>query len=180
MNRLALAALAASTLLLGCDPQPNVYKVAIDTSPLNSLPAECYASGSTPPTTVTTTNVVDEQTWTWWPGVDKTSYLQVGSLSGYNLASAADIAIGDTIQGEDKTFTATRIVASTTGTADTNTQTVKITLKDAPGATIQGTMFLRSEHTCSPSQCSRRTCEVTMNFVGRRLSVQQSATYLQQ
>lgn len=173
---------AVALLFVGCgDPQPNVYKIAIDTTPLRSLAGSCYEEGAAPEWNGTVTNIVTEQTWEWWPGLEGNSYLQIGDTGGFNLGDAEDVSINGTIVGQGKTFTATRVTEWTFGEFDdTHTETVTVSLKNDPGGVVEGTLTLSSQHTCSPADCGVYSCEVSLPFVGRRLDLEQNSFVVSQ
>lgn len=182
--------------------QPRIYKVAIDTTALASAPASCYR-GNNPPAVAVTTNQLAESQWVFWDGEsgqNGATYLDVGTVA-FPLGSAAPIAIGGIIRGEPnaKEFTTSRSIAcqnalvsagSTSGSLTCSTQadgtvtqvTQNAVVKfDTLGATATGTITLTSNYVCNGSACGNTplytNCSLTLNFVGRKIEVQQTSNY---
>ena len=162
--------------------QPRVYKVAVNPSALNALPASCFRTGSTSTDTTTFTNAFVDMEWSLWDGPADKQYLDVGTNLVFALGQANAIKIcsgaGDSlpclIEGGPKAFTVSRVaVKNSVSPAETDTRTVTITFDDTPGATAKGTANLKSTYTCSG--CNQPSCEVNLPFVARRIDAQ--ATY---
>jgi hypothetical protein len=172
-------AVAVTSGLLGCGgSQPSIYRVAIDRLTAANLPAACYRTGQAPTTIPDkTTNMVDEEQWVYWDGIEDQAYLDIGTI-GYGLgqAHAIDIA-GDSIQGgkqEDQyVFKAERVETDSATEIYTTSATYTIdTLSD----TLEGTLALRSA--CVGTDCAGTpTCEVSLKFVGRKIKTDQLSLY---
>jgi hypothetical protein len=152
--------------LLGCGEQPKYYRVAIDRSPLDTVPDACYTSGAAP--SDRTTNVVDVGQWIIWDGVEDRKYLQVGNIN-YQLGSSQVLIQGDAIvsTGDDKkpTFTVER-----TQNNPNRTSRATYTFEEL-GDTVEGTLAL--SFSCNGTGCTPG-CDATLSFSGRRLDVDSS------
>src|SRR5688572_19777367 len=86
--------------LLGCGNQPAIYRVAVDRLTADKVPQTCYRAGQAPTTIPDkTTNMVDQQTWVYWEGVEDVSYLDIGTIN-YGMGQAQGVNLtGDAIQG---------------------------------------------------------------------------------
>ncbi len=170
----AVAVVAASSLL-GCgNPQPSIYRVAVQAV---AVPSTCYrtAPSGTPDTT---TNIVDEKQWVIWEGIDNKFYLEPGNIA-YSLGEAQRINITtDAIEGgkndnKQYVFSTTR---TQTASANEVYTTSAIYTFDELGKTVTGTLALHSN--CAGSNCnSIPTCDVTVNFSGREISGDRNIQY---
>jgi hypothetical protein len=169
--RSTLCAIVVAGGLMGCNPQPQYYRVALDDAPLNNLPASCYGSGNAPSPRGDT--LVPVQQWIVWEGVEDRKYLQVPRIN-YALGDAAPVdipaAAGNTIpstgDGDKLTFTAER----TQSTPNTRTFRAVYTFDKTPGDTIEGSLALSS--TCAGTGCEPN-CEASLRFTGRRIAADQ-------
>jgi hypothetical protein len=165
--RSTLCAVAVAGGLLGCNPQPEYYRVAIDDAPLNNLPSSCYTSGTAPAPRGDTLNEV--QQWVLWEGVEDRKYLQVGQIN-YALGDADNVNIpGDAIassgEGDRLTFVAERTLSN-----PSRTFRATYTFDQDPGDTLEGSLALSS--TCTGTGCDPN-CEASLRFTGRRISADQ-------
>jgi hypothetical protein len=172
----AVAVMAASSLL-GCEnSQPTLYRVAVDPV-AQQVPSTCYRANQAPTTPDTTTNIVDQQQWVFWEGVDDTAYLETGAIN-YTLGQAQRVVInGDAIQGtkvEDKyTFTTERTQTDSPTEVYTTSATYTI---DTLGDTLEGTLALHSH--CTGADCANiPTCDVSVKFVGRKIDTDPISLY---
>jgi hypothetical protein len=169
--------------LLGCGGgQPEVYRVALETAPLNNLATTCYRSGQAPnPNEDQTRNLVGQQQWVLWDGVEKTKYLEVPDIN-VDLGQAERVSIDDgggndviqAVKNDDGkyVFTAERVQVATDFTL---TATAVYSFEDL-GGTAKGSLTLRS--TCAGTGCTNRpSCETTLGFVGRRIKVDPEVQY---
>jgi hypothetical protein len=165
--RSTLCAVVVAGGLLGCNPQPQYYRVVVDDAPLNNLPASCYDGGTAPAPRSDTLG--DVQQWVLWEGVEDRKYLQVGRINvGLGDAAAVDI-LGDAIpssgEGDKLTFVAERTLSN-----PSRTFRATYTLDDSPGDTLEGSLALSS--TCTGTGCDPN-CEASLRFVGRRIAAEQ-------
>jgi len=168
---LGLVALSLAAFSCG-GGQPRYYRVAINRSALENLPASCYAGGVVPSTTDKSTNVVEVQQWSIWDGTDGKLYLVIGDLSGFTLGNAERVRIsGEAIEGGPTSFTAVREQVSSQRTLKT-TATISFT---ELGGTAKGILSLNSEMTCT--NCGTPTCGVTLPFSGRKLEADPLMVY---
>lgn len=165
--------------LLGCGgSQPAIYRVAIERLTAANVPASCYRAGQAPTTVPDkTTNIVDEEQWVYWEGVEEVSYLDTGAIN-YGLGQAQRVSIaGDAIQGgkqEDAyVFTAERTETESATEIYTTAATYTI---DTLGETLEGRLTLRSA--CVGTDCAGTpTCEVSLAFAGRKIKTDQLSIY---
>jgi hypothetical protein len=172
----AVAVVAAASLL-GCESsQPAIYLVAVEPV-AQHVPSTCYRPNQAPTNMDTTTNVVDQQQWVIWMGVDDTAYLDPGTIN-YTLGQAQRVVInGDAVQGTKAdgkyTFTAERTQANSTTEVYTTSAIYTI---DKLGDTLEGTLALHS--TCAGTNCSTiPTCDVSVAFAGRKVDTDQISVY---
>jgi hypothetical protein len=165
--------------LLGCGgSQPSIYRVAIERLTVANVPAACYRSGQAPTTIPDkTTNMVDEEQWVYWDGVEDQAYLDIGNIN-YGLGQAQRVNIaGDSIQGgkdgDSYVFKAERVETDSATEIYTTSATYTI---DKLGETLEGTLALRSA--CVGTDCAGTpTCEVSLKFVGRKIKTDQLSIY---
>ncbi|MDY7225900.1 hypothetical protein [Hyalangium rubrum] len=175
--KLAVAVVAVSGLL-GCGgSQPSIYRVAMERVTLANT-AACFRAGQVPTTNPDeTTNMVDEEQWVIWDGIDDVQYLEPGNID-YSLGQAEDISIGgEAIQGgkvEDNTvFTTTRTRRESTTEIYTTSATYTI---EKLGKTLEGSLALSSA--CAGADCGGiPSCNVTLRFVGRKISTDNLTVY---
>lgn len=165
--------------LLGCGgSQPAIYRVAIERLTVANLPQTCYRAGQAPTTIPDkTTNMVDEEQWVYWEGVEDVSYLDIGTIS-YNMGQAQRVNMaGDSIRGGKKddayVFMAERTETESTNEVYNTAATYTI---DKLGQTLEGRLTLRSA--CVGTDClGTPTCEVSLAFVGRKINTDQLSLY---
>jgi hypothetical protein len=174
----AVAAVAASSLL-GCEgSQPSLYRVAVDPV-AQSVPATCYRTGQAPANPDKTTNIVDQQQWVVWEGVDDTAYLEAGAIN-YILGQAQRVTInsnGGAIQGTKVDGKYTFVSERTQTDSPTEVYTTSATYTiDKLGETLEGTLALHSH--CTGADCGGiPTCDVSVGFVGRKIDADQIRLY---
>jgi hypothetical protein len=174
--RWAVAVVAVSSLL-GCfDSQPSLYRVAIDPV-AQQVPTTCYRANQAPTAPDTTTNIVDQQQWVFWEGVDDTAYLETGPIN-YTLGQAQRVVInGDAVQGTktDGKYTFTTERTQTDSPTEVYTTSATYTI-DTLGDTLEGTLALHSH--CTGADCAGiPTCDVSVKFVGRKIDTDQISLY---
>jgi hypothetical protein len=172
----AVAVMAASSLL-GCEnSQPTIYRVAVEPV-AQHVPTTCYRANQAPTNPDATTNIVDQQQWVVWNGVDDTVYLEPGTIN-YTLGQAQRVVInGDAIQGTKAdgkyTFTAERTQTDSATEVYTTSATYTI---DKLGDTLEGTLALHSE--CTGADCANiPTCDVALKFAGRKIDADTITVY---
>ncbi|MBN1209549.1 MAG: hypothetical protein JXB05_32160 [Myxococcaceae bacterium] len=165
--------------LLGCgDTQPSIYRVAIDRLTVQNLPGSCYTSGQAPsPIPDTASNVVNQEQWVIWKGLEDAMYLEPGDTS-YNLGSAASVNItGDAIQGakQDDNYEFTTERVRTESANEVYTTSATYTIEDLSD-TLKGTLRLNSR--CTGTDCGNTpSCEVTLNFAGRKIDADRNIDF---
>ncbi len=172
----AVAAVAASSLL-GCEgSQPSIYRVAVDPVSQN-IPTTCYRSGQAPANPDKTTNIVDQQQWVLWEGLDDIVYLEPGTIN-YTMGQAQRIVInGDAIQGSkaDGKYTFLSERTQTDSATEVYTTSATYTI-DKLGETLEGALALHSA--CGGTDCAGiPTCDVSVKFVGRKIDADQIVPY---
>ncbi len=172
----AVAAVAASSLL-GCEgSQPSLYRVAVDPVSQN-VPATCYRTGQAPTNPDKTTNIVDQQQWVFWEGVEDTAYLEPGAIN-YTVGQAQRVTIaGDAIRGTKADGKYTFVSERTQTDAPTEVYTTSATYTiDKLGGTLEGTLALHSH--CTGTDCGGiPSCDVSVKFVGRKIDADQISLF---
>jgi hypothetical protein len=172
----AVAVMAASSLL-GCEgSQPSLYRVAVDPVAQN-VPATCYRAGQAPTNPDKTTNIVDQQQWVFWEGLDDTAYLEAGAIN-YAVGQAQRVVIaGDAIQGTQADGKYTFVSERTQTDSATEVYTTSATYTiDELGETLEGTLALHSH--CTGAGCDGiPTCDVSVKFVGRKIDAEQISLF---
>ncbi len=173
---------------LGCGGgQPRLYKISIDQSPLNSLPATCYFESKIPQTRFTSSNLTTEGNWYVWDDIDSVQQLDLGNMGFPKLGDAEPIDVIDNflVSGTDMVFTGTWTEqllpqANLGNYSYTKTQSVTVTFKDM-GATANGTIDLVSNYVCTNcingNNDGKVSCATTLNFTGRRIDSEQLTAY---
>jgi hypothetical protein len=172
-------AVAMTSGLLGCgDSQPSLYRVAVERLSGQNVPGNCYSTGQAPnPVPDTATNLVNQEQWVIWQGIDETMYLEPGDTS-YSFGSAAPVVIGaDAIQGSKKDdayeFSTERVRTESQNEVITTSATYAI---DDLSDTLQGTLRLSSR--CTGSECGNTpSCEVTLGFAGRKIDADRNVDF---
>jgi hypothetical protein len=166
--------------LLGCGgPQPTIYRVAVERLTQDKIPTSCYRTGNAPTTTPDrTSNMVNQEQWVLWEGVDGAKYLDVGGDINYFMGNAervdidGDAIVDDNDDGKD-VFTTERVRTESTTEIYTTSATYTF---DELGKTLKGTLLLRSN--CAGSNCGGTpSCEITLNFSGRKIDTDQFSFY---
>jgi hypothetical protein len=164
--RSTLCALAVAGGLLGCNPQPQYYRVAVDDAPLNNLPTSCYEGGVAP--APRGDNLSDVQQWVLWDGVEDRKYLQVGTIN-YGLGEVTLAIPGDAVPSVDDADKLT-FVAERTQSNPSRTSRATYTFDKNPGDTLEGSLAL--SFTCTGTGCDPN-CEASLRFSGRRITADQ-------
>ena len=166
--------------------QPRIYRVAIDESPVRQpLPPDCYRGNIVPAAADQRQNFRHDADWVIWDGADgKQQYLDTGAIS-YALGDAPKVDVADAIEGADKTFIGirTRITPLGNDRTDTRRTQVTVTFNDF-SASPTGTVALQGQYLCQGNACPNnnmdpetRSCQATLNFVARRIDVQNLTVY---
>jgi hypothetical protein len=167
--------------LLGCGgPQPTIYRVAVDRLSQDKVATTCYRPGSAPTTTPDrTSNMIDQEQWVIWEGIDGLRYLDVGGNINYGLGQAERVDIdGEAIvdantEDDANVFTTERV--RTDSATEVYTTSATYTFEEL-GKTIKGTLALRSN--CAGADCGGiPSCDVTLNFSGRQIDTDQFSFY---
>jgi hypothetical protein len=165
--RSTLCAVVVAGGLLGCNPQPQYYRVVVDDAPLNNLPSSCYEGGTAP--APRGDSLGDVQQWVLWEGVEDRKYLQVGRIN-YTLGDATTVDIAsDAIPSVDEADKLT-FIAERTASNPSLTLRATYTFDKTPGDTLEGSLALSS--TCTGTGCDPN-CEASLRFVGRRVDADQ-------
>lgn len=159
--RFALAA-AVTLVFTACGEDGKYYRLAIDATPLNSLPASCFADGQVPDPGQSTENLYRQGTVLAWDGADGAQYLDIGDFGSFDMGDAPTVRIVGLIKGSKNTFTAARIDENGT---EVRRQDLTFNFTDM-GATAKGTITAKSTVTCTG--CGIPSCEASLPFQGRR------------
>jgi hypothetical protein len=173
----AVAAVAA-TSVLGCGNQPSIYRVAVQRLTQESVPTSCYRSGQAPTSNPDkATNLIDQQQWVFWEGVEDAAYLEAGTIS-YTLGQAQRINIAaDAIQGAkvDGKYQFVTERTEIDGPGETYTTSATYNFEKL-GGTVEGTLALHSH--CTGTACSDTpSCDVTLTFSGIKIDADQLSLY---
>jgi hypothetical protein len=193
MRSMKLVALGALSLLalVGCNQgQPRIYRVAVDETPVRTIAVpSCFRNNNLPAGrgNITEQNYRSEDEWVIWNGVDQTEYLDLGTQT-FDLGDAPTIRVSDLIEGTDKTFSALRNVQKPIGDSYTEARQTQISVKfnDYSFAPV-GTIALNAQYACikgradcpvgDASPADAASCSSQLNFVARRIDVQQLTAY---
>jgi len=174
----AVAVVAVSGLL-GCgNSQPSIYRVAVQRLTAENTPSSCYRTGQAPTTIPDkSTNLVDQQQWVVWEGLEEAVYLEPGTLN-YAMGQAERVAISaDAIQGAkaDGTYTFTSERTQTDSATEVYTTSATYTV-DKLGSTLEGSLALHSH--CTGADCAGApTCDITLTFSGIKIDADQLSLY---
>lgn len=193
MRSMKLVALGALSLLalVGCNQgQPRIYRVAVDETPVRTIAVpSCFRNNNLPAGrgNITEQNYRSEDEWVIWNGVEQTEYLDLGTQT-FDLGDAPTIRVSDLIEGTDKTFSALRNVQKPIGDSYTEARQTQISVKfnDYSFAPV-GTIALNAQYACikgradcpvgDASPADAASCSSQLNFVARRIDVQQLTAY---
>ncbi|MBI3182024.1 MAG: hypothetical protein HYZ28_07750 [Myxococcales bacterium] len=167
---------------IGCNTgQPRTYRIAIDPSPLASLPPSCYRNNTVSTLRVIGTNLRSETQWVVWDGVENKMYLDTGGLS-VTMGDAETVKVGSMIEGQDRVFSGQYVEQKLPdpGSQYTYTKTLSLIVTfDDMGPAPKGTIDASSQYTCT--QCNNNdnkvNCAAKLNFVGRRVDTQYISGY---
>ena len=136
---------------------------------------------------ITEQNYRSEDEWVIWNGTDQTEYLDLGTQT-FNLGDAPTIRVADLIEGTDKTFSALRNEQKPIADSYTEARQTQISVKfNDYSAVPVGTIALNAQYACikgradcpvgdaSPQDAA--SCSSSLNFVARRIDVQQGTSY---
>lgn len=176
MIRPLLAIILALLGLSACggDNQPHIYRIAINKTPLQALPQTCFnrSPPNVTPDTDLATSFFAEQQWTIWKGDADKRYLALGDMSEFKLGDADRVQLsGDIIEEGPQGFSTQRTLVDSNGSRTRVYTATAVFAKE--GDVAQGTLFLKS--TCNI--CTVVSCEVTLDFNGRRLEAYPEVTY---
>lgn len=184
MNSLKLVVIAALGLT-ACGPagQPRIYRVAVDTTPVQNLNNPQCFKGNMPNLNQITQeqNYRQEAVWVIWDAAESKQYLDMGN-STFTMADSPTIKVTDLIEGTQNVFSATRQQQDRGNIIELQTTNVVTTLSDL-NATPTGTIALNAQYQCQngsapcPAEPNKRSCNVTLNFWARKIEVQQTANY---
>ena len=193
MRSMKLVALGALSLLslAGClQGHPRLYRVAVDVTPVRTIAVpSCFRNNNLPAGrgNITEQNYRAEDEWVIWNGTDQTEYLDLGTQT-FNLGDAPTIRVSDLIEGTDKTFSALRNEQKPIADQYTEARQTQISVKfNDYSAVPTGTIALNAQYACikgradcpvgdaSPQDAAR--CSSSLNFVARRIDVQQLTAY---
>jgi hypothetical protein len=193
MRSMKLVALGAISLLslLGCNQgQPRIYRVAIDQTPVLTIAVpSCFRNNNLPAGrgNVTEQNYRLEDEWVIWNGTDTTEYLDLGTQT-FNLGDAPTIRVTEVIEGTDKTFSALRNEQKPIADQYTEARQTQISVKfNDYSFSPTGTIALNAQYACikgradcpvgdaSPQDAA--SCSSSLNFVARKIDVQQMTAY---
>ena len=193
MRSIKLVALGALSLLslVGClQGQPRIYRVAVDKTPVRTIAVpSCFRNNNLPAGrgNITEQNYRSEEEWVIWNGADQTEYLDIGTQT-YNLGDAPTIRISDVIEGSEKTFSALRNEQKPIADQYTEARQTQISVKfNDYSAVPVGTIALNAQYACikGRSDCpvgdaspqDAASCSSSLNFVARKIDVQQLTAY---
>ena len=193
MRSMKLAALGALSLLslAGClQGQPRIYRVAVDATPVRTIAVpSCFRNNNLPAGrgNITEQNYRQEDEWVIWNGVDQVEFLDLGTQT-FNLGDSPTIRVSDLIEGTEKTFSALRNEQKPIGDMYTEARQTQISVKfNDYSAVPTGTIALNAQYACikgrndcpvgdaSPQDAA--SCSSSLNFVARRIDVQQLTAY---
>ena len=122
-----------------------------------------------------------------WNGVDQVEFLDLGTQT-FNLGDSPTIRVSDLIEGTEKTFSALRNEQKPIGDMYTEARQTQISVKfNDYSAVPTGTIALNAQYACikgrndcpvgdaSPQDAA--SCSSSLNFVARRIDVQQLTAY---
>ena len=190
MKLVALGALSLLSLVGCVQGQPRLYRVALDETPVRTVNTPtCFRNSELPSNRNNTTeqNYRSEDEWVIWSGTEQTEYLDLGNQS-WTLGDAPTIIVSDLIEGTDKTFNASRNVQTpkTDQFLELRQTTVSVKFNDFSAVPI-GTVSLNSQFASQkvrgdcPTGMNLATdaasCTANLNFVARRIDVQQLTAY---
>ncbi len=173
---------AALVGAVGCNTgQPRTYRIAIDASPLGSLPPSCYRNNTVSTLRTIGTNLRAETQWVVWDGVENKQYLDIGNFS-VTMGDAERVDVGDMIEGQDRVFSGQLVEQKLPdpNSQYTYTKTLSLTISfEDMSATAKGTIDANSQYTCTScvNNDNKVNCAVKLNFVGRRVDTQYIQPY---
>lgn len=186
--RIVLAAVVVAGLA-SCSPAVAwIYRISVDMSGTQGLPASCYKNNQTPFDKTTLTGITEEYEWVIWPGMDGNNYLDMGRQT-WDIGQAEQIKVGELLLGKDKTFEGTRVEQQLANPAAgnptySNQTDSKVTVTfDELGGAAKGTIKLLSKYSCTSCTIGQggdnkvATCEASLKFEGRRIDTQAVAQY---
>lgn len=159
---------ALVAVLAGCGGgEVRSFLVAVDPSPLNSLPATCFRGGTVPVPRVEERNLYRDLRWLLWEGREGRDFLEVDGQGGvWPLGDAPSVVLDGAIAGDGELFSAERELLDGAGTSVARTS-ARIAFEDT-GTLAFGTVGLKS--TCaSCAGGSALTCETQLPFVAREV-----------
>lgn len=174
MRRALILLCAPLALSLACinGGQPATYKIALDQSPLETLPGSCYTSGMAPTNPPEVTGLFADREWTFWEGSDGKIYLDMGTLNVGPLGSAGNISFTGMVQGGPREWIVER--KATFNTTELETRSFTFTFTDL-GFTAEGSLLVKYLYECTG--CGRPSCEATLPFNGRKIEAQATTIY---
>jgi hypothetical protein len=190
MKVVALGALALISFAGCLQGQPRLYRVAVDATPVRTIAVpSCFRNNNLPAGrgNISEQNYRQEDEWVIWNGTDQTEYLDLGTQA-YNLGDSPTIRVNDLIEGTEKTFSASRTEQKPIADQYTEARQTSISVKfNDYSAVPTGAITLNSQYACikgradcpvgdaSPQDAA--SCSTVINFVARRIDVQQITAY---
>lgn len=190
MKVVALGALALVSFAGCLQGQPRLYRVAVDATPVRTIAVpSCFRNNNLPAGrgNITEQNYRQEDEWVIWNGVDQVEYLDLGTQT-FNLGDSPTIRVSDLIEGTEKTFSALRNEQKPIADQYTEARQTQISVKfNDYSAVPTGTIALNAQYACikgradcpvgdaSPQDAA--SCSSSLNFVARRIDVQQITAY---
>jgi hypothetical protein len=180
-------AAAVAVVAVGCNAgQPRIYQLAIDGSPLTSLPPTCYLGNTINPIRDIQTNLRSDQRWTIWDGVEGKQYLDIGTYA-VQLGGADPVTGMGMIEGSDRSFSGQKITQGLPGQPGkdpnytfTKTLSLVVTFDDL-GASPKGTIAASSKYTCTNCGTNNDNkvadCSANLPFVSRRIDASNMNIY---
>lgn len=146
------------------------YRVAIDLSPLQSLPAGCWQNGDVPPSTTTST-MKRESLWSIWDVAGGKSFLDMGAAN-FQLGDADPVVVSGLIEGQNLAFSGSTLQRSKldAGAAidESAEQSIVVTFSDRTD-TPTGSLALSSTYSSNPPVAGRpSSCSASLPFVAKR------------
>lgn len=180
-----IGAVIAAGLLACGGGQPRIYRIAVDPSPLGSLPPSCYQNNAVSTMRVIGTNLREETQWVIWDGVDGRQYLDLGNGFEIPLGDAEPVGFNGVIEGKDKVFSGQLVQQKLPdpGSQYTFTRTLSlvVTFTDM-GGTAQGKVDASSQYTCTActNNDNQVNCASSLTFVGRQIEADNLVGYSNQ
>ena len=150
---------------------PEIYRIALDESALQTLPGNCYARGSAPSNLATSVSLRTEEQWVIWDGPDKSYLDRTGpDLKLGDTTTVSTNSSGATIEGTKNLFKAEWDQNYSPGQKRTQLLAVAF---DSTGATPKGHLDVSANDT----NASNPVCSASFPFSGRRIDATRISNY---